>query len=102
MESIIQTSPDYARQTIAIMKRAVYVLRMAFIYAQRIDWMLSGDDGEESLVERLKEELYQLRTKYPSGRFTFDRKKVRYDDDYGHLREITKEWEVDTRKRAHK
>ena len=86
-----ETYPDYNRQTIAIMKRAVYVLRMAFIYVQRIDWMLSGDDGEDDLVERLKEELDELRTKYPSGRLTFDRKKVRYDDDYGHFREITDE-----------
>lgn len=86
-----ETYPDYTRQTIAIMKRAVYVLRMAYIYVQRIDWMLSGDDGEEDLVERLKEELDELRTKYPSGRFTFDRKKVRYDEDYGHFREINEE-----------
>ena len=50
MESIIQTSPDYARQTIAIMKRAVYALRMAFIYVQRIDQMLSDDDGEYDLI----------------------------------------------------
>ena len=86
-----ETYPDYTPKTIAIMKRAVYVLRMAFIYVQRIDWMLSGDDGEEDLVERLKEELDELRTKYPSGRFTFDRKKVRYDEDYGSYREITEE-----------
>jgi len=33
------------------------VLRKAAIYAQRIDWLLSGDDGEESFLERLKEEL---------------------------------------------
>jgi len=33
--------PQYNRKTIDIMKRAVYVLRMAYIYAQRVDWMLS-------------------------------------------------------------
>ena len=37
---------SYNRKTMDIMKRAVYILRMAYIYAQRIDWMLSGDDGE--------------------------------------------------------
>ena len=30
---------------------------MAYIYAKRIDWMLSGDDNEESLAKRLHEEL---------------------------------------------
>ena len=51
----------YNRKTIDIMKRAVYVLRMAHIYAQRIDWMLSCDDSEESLEKRLKEELKALK-----------------------------------------
>jgi hypothetical protein len=27
---------------------------------QRIDWLLSGDDGEESFIERLKEDLEKL------------------------------------------
>jgi len=32
----------------------------AEIYAQRIDWYLSGDDGEDSLVSRLKSDLDAL------------------------------------------
>ena len=59
---------SYNRKTMDIMKRAVYILRMAYIYAQRIDWMLSGDDGEDDLVRRLNKELYELKTKYPSGK----------------------------------
>jgi hypothetical protein len=35
-------------------------IRVAAVYAQRIDWLISGDDGEESFLERLKEELGQL------------------------------------------
>lgn len=31
------------------------------IYTQRIDWLLSGDDGEESFHSRLKEELDKLK-----------------------------------------
>jgi hypothetical protein len=80
--------PKYNRKTMDIMKRAVYVLRLAHIYAQRVDWMLSGDDGEDSLVERLEEELKELKTKYPSGKFTFKKKRVRYDDNYGGFREM--------------
>ena len=76
-----RTYPTYERKTIDIMKRAVYVLRMAYIYAKRIDWMLSGDDGEDTLVERLQEELQALKAKYPSCKFTFKEKDVYFDKE---------------------
>ena len=76
-----RTYPTYERKTIDIMKRAVYVLRMAYIYAKRVDWMLSGDDGEDTLVERLQEELQALKAKYPSGKFTFKEKDVYFDKE---------------------
>ena len=41
----------------ARMREGIKALRIAAVYAQRIDWFLSGDDGEESFIERLKEEL---------------------------------------------
>jgi hypothetical protein len=41
------------------MNEAVKALEIAHIYAQRIDWYLSGDDGDESFLERLNEELNQ-------------------------------------------
>lgn len=50
-------------ETISRMKDAVTVLRVAEVYAQRVDWFLSGDDGEESFHERLEEDLAALRTK---------------------------------------
>ena len=76
-----RTYPTYERKTIDIMKRAVYVLRMAYIYAKRIDWMLSGDDGEDTLVERLQEELQALKAKYPSCKVTFKEKDVYFDKE---------------------
>lgn len=76
-----RTYPIYERKTIDIMKRAVYVLRMAYIYAKRVDWMLSGDDNEESLVKRLDKELKALKAKYPSGKFTFKEKDVYFDKE---------------------
>lgn len=76
-----QTYPTYERKTIDIMKRAVYVLRMAYIYAKRVDWMLSGDDGEESMVKRLEEDMKDLKTKYPGGKFTFKEKDIYYDKE---------------------
>jgi hypothetical protein len=32
-------------------------LRIAEIYAHRVDWLLSGDDNEEHFIKRLKEDL---------------------------------------------
>lgn len=47
----------YPDQVIEKFKEAVVLLRKAEVYAQRIDWLLSGDDGEESFLKRLQEEL---------------------------------------------
>ena len=41
-------------------KKGVDILRKAHVYAQRIDWLISGDDGEESFHRRLKEDLDKL------------------------------------------
>ena len=51
---------EYSEETIAELKKGLDILRRAYIYAQRIDWLLSGDNGEESFHERLKEELDEL------------------------------------------
>lgn len=53
----------YSEETIKEFQKGLKLLRMAQIYAQRIDWLLSGDDGEESFHERLKEDLEELKTK---------------------------------------
>jgi hypothetical protein len=52
---------EYPEEIIEEFKKGVEYLRLAAIYAQRIDWLLSGDDGEESFLERLKEELDEYR-----------------------------------------
>jgi len=41
-------------------KNAVKHLRVAEIYAQRVDWLLSGDDGEDTFIERLKSDLAKI------------------------------------------
>ncbi len=43
-----------------IFKDGIEALKKAEVYAQRIDWFLSGDDGEDSLVSRLKSDLDKL------------------------------------------
>ena len=50
----------YPDDVIEEFKKGVEILRKAQIYAQRIDWLISGDDGEESFHKRLKEELDKL------------------------------------------
>ena len=40
--------------------QGIFFLRTAQIYAHRIDWLLSGDDGQESFLKRLSEELDEM------------------------------------------
>lgn len=36
---------------------AVKVIAIAAVYIERIDWLFSGDDGDDDFVRRLNEEL---------------------------------------------
>jgi hypothetical protein len=47
----------YKEETIQEFKLAVWHLKQALAYAHEIDWLLSGDTGEERFHERLKEKL---------------------------------------------
>ena len=53
----------YNKKTIKEFKKGLAILKKAYVYAQRIDWLLSGDDAEESFHKRLKEELDNLKIK---------------------------------------
>ena len=55
--------PEYSKRTIAKFRKAVKTLREAYVYAQRIDWLLSGDDGEDTFHRRLKHDLDALKQK---------------------------------------
>ncbi|MGN0144125.1 MAG: hypothetical protein ACI398_04030 [Clostridium sp.] len=59
----IPNNYSFNKDTIKEFKKGLSILRKAYIYAQRIDWLLSGDDGEESFHRRLKEELDNLKNK---------------------------------------
>jgi hypothetical protein len=48
---------DFDEHTIAEFKKAIEHLKIAQIYAHRIDWLVSGDDGEETFHKRLKVDL---------------------------------------------
>lgn len=48
---------QFSQEVMEEFKKACFYLKRAYIYAHRIDWLVSGDDGEESFLKRLKIEL---------------------------------------------
>jgi hypothetical protein len=48
---------DFSDETLAKFIEARDTIRRAAKMAQRVDWLLSGDDGEDSFHKRWKEEL---------------------------------------------
>jgi hypothetical protein len=52
---------EYSNETHNRFLEAVILLRRAAISVNRIDWLLSGDDGEETFHKRLCADLDKLR-----------------------------------------
>lgn len=50
----------YKDEVVEKMKEGLAVIRKAYIYAKRIDYLLSGDDGEASFLQRLQKDLDKL------------------------------------------
>lgn len=50
----------YSDEVIEKFKEGLKILRQAEVYAHRIDWLISGDDGEDNFLERLKQDLKKL------------------------------------------
>lgn len=50
----------YSPETVAEFRKGLAILRQAQVYAHRIDWLVSGDDGEESFHRRLANDLEKL------------------------------------------
>jgi len=50
----------YSAETLAEFRDAISHLRLAQIYAHEVDWLLSGDTGEERFRERLNNEIKSL------------------------------------------
>ena len=51
---------EYNDQVIEQFKKASQAIKIAQVYIQRVDWLLSGDDGEESFLRRIEEDLEKL------------------------------------------
>ena len=54
---------DRTHDEIITMLDAYESLKRSAIYAQRVDWMLSGDDGGDTFIKRTNEELAELEPK---------------------------------------
>lgn len=52
----------FSAETVAKFLDADKALRIAAVMVQRIDWLVSGDDGEESFHERWDEDIKSLTT----------------------------------------
>ena len=52
--------PSYPEEVQEKLKEAIRALKIAAIYVRRVDWFLSGDDGEENFIKRLEKELNDL------------------------------------------
>ena len=63
-------------ETINVMKEAYRQMRIAEIYATRVDRMMSGDDGEEGLQERLSADLEAFGKEFQTKDWTCS-----YEDD---------------------
>lgn len=48
---------SFSANTIEEFRKGLSILRLAHIYAQRIDWLVSGDDGEDSFHVRLQRDI---------------------------------------------
>lgn len=59
----IPNRSGYSKENIKEFKKGITLLKKAEVYAQRIDWLLSGDDGEDNFHQRLKEDLENLKSK---------------------------------------
>jgi hypothetical protein len=51
----------YPDEVINEFKKGLELVKLAQIYIHRIDWLLCGDNGDETFLERLKEELDKLK-----------------------------------------
>ena len=57
----------FGPEVIEKFKEGYEILRKAYVYAQRIDWLLSGDDGDKTFLERLDKDLKELNDENQNG-----------------------------------
>jgi hypothetical protein len=61
IELLIGTrSEEFPKDIVDSFKTGLAHLKIAHVYAQRIDWLVSGDDCDDSFRRRLKEDLEKI------------------------------------------
>ena len=61
IQKCIDENPyDFDLAVIDNFRTGIEHIKKAQIYLQRIDWLISGDDGEETFLKRLHEDLSGL------------------------------------------
>jgi hypothetical protein len=65
LQELIETNGEhdwrnYSQETISEFKTGLEILKTAYVYVQRIDWLVSGDDSESTFHVRLNEDLNEL------------------------------------------
>lgn len=51
---------EYSKETLQQFEIAKKFIETSAVYLQRIDWLVSGDDGEDTFHERLRDDLVEL------------------------------------------
>ena len=63
LEEILKNSDNqlYPTDQRKAMERGLNILKLATIYLRRIDWYVSGDDGDETFLERLSDDIREYK-----------------------------------------
>jgi hypothetical protein len=68
VEQLISENTEYCEETIHEFRIGLDMIKKAAIYAQRIDWLVSGDDSEKSFHSRLADDLGKICDFEPSDK----------------------------------
>ena len=60
-QQIVENPQELTPETLKVFQAALNHLRKAAVLVHRIDWLLAGDDGEDTFQERLNDDLRQLK-----------------------------------------
>ena len=76
-ENSIEPDEKFDEVTEDLIQDAKVIAQLAQIFLQRVDWLLSWDDGPETFKERIKEDLMDAGfLSYGSNSISFPGKKV--------------------------
>ena len=60
-QQIVENPQELTPETLKVFQAALNHLRKAAVLVHRIDWLLAGDDGEDTFHKRLNDDLRQLK-----------------------------------------